>query len=190
MHRSPALHEDGRSSVAMPPATPADLVRPLRALAAVACLLLLLAQATAATAADLAGRVVGIADGDTLTLLTEAKEAVRIRLAEIDAPEHGQPWGARAKQALSDLAFGRQVRVAAVDIDRYDRVVGRVRAGTLDVNAEMVRRGAAWIYPKYSRDPTLPPLEAEARGARRGRGARAAAVPGGAGGWGAGRRGQ
>jgi hypothetical protein len=59
-------------------------------------------------------------------------------------PESGQPYGSRARQVLSDLAFGRIVRVAVQDMDRYGRTVGRVYAGTVDVNAEMVRRGAAW----------------------------------------------
>lgn len=119
-------------------------------------------------AAAFAGRVVGVADGDTLTVLTTARAEVRVRRAEIDAPESGQPYGARAKQVLSDLAFGRQVRVATVDIDRYDRVVGRVHAGARDVNTEMVRQGAAWVYVRFNRDPALPPIEAEARAARRG----------------------
>jgi endonuclease YncB( thermonuclease family) len=121
-----------------------------------------------ARAAEFAGRVVGVSDGDTLTVLTGAREEVRVRLAEIDAPESGQPYGARSKQVLSDLAFGRQVRVSTVDIDRYDWVVGRVHAGSRDVNAQMVRQGAAWVFVRYSRDPALPPMEAEARAARRG----------------------
>jgi endonuclease YncB( thermonuclease family) len=108
--------------------------------------------------AEFAGRVVGVSDGDTLTVLTAARDEVRVRLAEIDAPESGQPYGARAKQALSDLTYGRQVRVAVVDIDRYDRVVGRVHAGSRDVNAEMVRQGAAWVFVRFSRDPALSPM--------------------------------
>ena len=128
---------------------------------------LLLAPA-AALAGDLTGRVVGITDGDTLTLLSQGREQVRVRLAEIDTPESGQPYGNRARQALSELAFGRSVRVVVQDTDRYGRAVGRVYAGPVDVNAEMVRRGAAWVYRRYSRDPALLDLEREARQARRG----------------------
>ena len=128
--------------------------------------LLLLAQA--AVAQELHGRVVGISDGDTLTLLVNGREEVRIRLSEIDTPERGQPYGTRARQALSDLAFGKAVRVAVRDIDRYGRTVGRVHAGAQDINAEMVRRGAAWVYRRYSDDPALLRLEQAARAGRLG----------------------
>ena len=136
-------------------------------LAALAGLMLLAAQA-AASAAEIAGRVVGIADGDTLTVLDGANRQITVRLAEIDTPERGQPYGDRARQALSDLAFDKAVRVVVQDTDRYGRAVGRVHDGAVDVNAEMVRRGAAWVFRRYSRDPSLLRLEEEARAARRG----------------------
>jgi endonuclease YncB( thermonuclease family) len=129
---------------------------------------LLLSLGQFASAAELAGRVVGIADGDTLTLLYEGHQQVRIRLAEIDAPESRQPYGNRARQELSDLAFGKDVTVTVQDIDRYGRTVGRVYAGAVDVSAEMVRQGAAWVYRQYSHDPMLLRDEREARNARRG----------------------
>jgi endonuclease YncB( thermonuclease family) len=131
----------------------------------VACLLFL---AQAVVAEELKGRVVGITDGDTLTLLTERREQVRVRLAEIDTPESGQPYGSRARQVLSDLAFGKMVHVDVRDTDRYGRTVGLVYAGTMGVNAEMVRRGAAWVYQRYSDDPDLLRLEQAARAERRG----------------------
>jgi endonuclease YncB( thermonuclease family) len=131
-------------------------------------LVLILALASPALAEELRGRVVGITDGDTLTLLTPERREVKIRLAEIDTPESAQPYGTRARQALSDLAFSQDVRVQVQDIDRYGRTVGRIYAGRVDVNAEMVRRGAAWVYRRYSRDPSLLVLEDEARQVRRG----------------------
>jgi endonuclease YncB( thermonuclease family) len=131
-------------------------------------LVLLITLASPALAEELRGRVVGITDGDTLTLLTPERREVKIRLAEIDTPESRQPYGTRARQVLSDLAFRRDVRVDVQDTDRYGRTVGRVHAGRVDVNAEMVRRGAAWVYRRYSRDPALLVLEEEARQARRG----------------------
>jgi endonuclease YncB( thermonuclease family) len=120
------------------------------------------------SAAELAGRVVGIADGDTLTLLYDGHQQVRVRLAEIDSPESRQPYGDRTRQELSDLVFGKVVTMTVQDIDRYGRTVGRVYAGSVDVNAEMVRRGAAWVYRQYSHDPMLLHHEQEARDARLG----------------------
>jgi endonuclease YncB( thermonuclease family) len=96
------------------------------------------------------------------------QDQVKVRLAEIDTPEARQPYGSRSRQALSDLAFGQQVRVVEQGRDRYGRVVGRVYRGSLDVNAEMVRQGAAWVYRHYNRDRSLLALEEEARAARRG----------------------
>ena len=114
------------------------------------------------------GRVVGVTDGDTLTLLVEGKRQIKVRLAEIDAPESRQPYGKRAKQELSDLAFNKEARVRVQDIDRYGRTVGRVFVGNVDVNAEMVRSGAAWVYRKYVKDASLFKLEDEARREKRG----------------------
>ncbi len=128
----------------------------------------LLAASLPAWAAAVNGRVVAIGDGDTLTVLTAAKEQVKVRLAEIDTPESRQPYGTRARQALSELAFQKTVRVEVVDTDRYGRKVGRVYAGGVDVNAEMVRQGAAWVYREYNRDRSLLAVEEEARAAKRG----------------------
>lgn len=102
-----------------------------------------------AVAADYTGRVVGVSDGDTLTLLTADKQQVKVRLGEIDTPESRQPYGERAKQVLSALAFGKEARVVVQDTDKYGRTVGRVYVGTVDVNAEMVKQGAAWVYRQY-----------------------------------------
>jgi endonuclease YncB( thermonuclease family) len=148
-------------------------VRHLRNLAAflrviVLANVLVAASLAAATAAELRGRVVGISDGDTLTLLTDRRQEVRIRLAEIDTPERGQPYSDRSRQSLSDLAFGKSVRVDVRDMDRYGRTVGRIYAGSQDINAEMVRLGAAWVYRAYSHDPNLLRLEQTARAERRG----------------------
>ena len=86
--------------------------------------LVLLLLVTGASA-DFQGRVVAIADGDTFTLLTPGNQQVKIRLAEIDAPESGQPYGQKSKQALSDLVFGKNVVVRVQTTDRYGRTVGR-----------------------------------------------------------------
>ena len=124
----------------------------------------------AAAAESLTGEVVSISDGDTLTLLTPAKEQKRIRLAEIDTPEKKQPYGTKARETLADLVFREQVRVDVADVDRYGRIVGRVfraRDG-LAVNAEMIRAGAAWVYRQYNKDKSLLKIEEDAKAAKRG----------------------
>ena len=119
-------------------------------------------------AEQLTGRVVAISDGDTLTILDSSKKQIRIRLGEIDTPESRQPYGNKAKQELSDLAFGKTATVEVQAIDRYKRTVGRVYIGDVDVNAELVKRGAAWVYRKYVKDYSLFDLEREAKLNRRG----------------------
>lgn len=114
------------------------------------------------------GKVVGISDGDTLTLLTADKRQVKVRLAEIDTPERAQPYGTRAQQQLSALAFGKQAELQVLDTDRYGRTVARVIVGGQDVNREMVREGAAWVYRAYNRDKSLLAVEADARAQNRG----------------------
>lgn len=119
-------------------------------------------------AASYQGRVVGISDGDTLTLLTASKTQVKVRLAEIDTPESAQPYGTRSRQELSGLVFGKDILVNSQGTDRYGRVIGRIFVDGKDVNAEMVKRGAAWVYRAYSKDKSLLVLEAEAKSAKRG----------------------
>jgi endonuclease YncB( thermonuclease family) len=131
-------------------------------------LALCLLASTPAWAETLLGRVVSIHDGDTLTLLTPERRQVRVRLHAIDTPESRQPYGTRARQELADLAFSREVRVEVEDTDRYGRSVGQVWVGTLNVNAELVRRGAAWVYRQYNHDPALLVLEKEACESQRG----------------------
>lgn len=123
------------------------------------------------SAVEYSGRVVGISDGDTLTLLVpdgSSYKQVKIRLAEIDTPESKQPYGTRARQALSDLVFNKQARVVVETTDRYGRTVGRVYVDNVDVNAEMVKQGAAWVYRQYAKDRTLYGLEDQAKAAKRG----------------------
>lgn len=111
--------------------------------------------------------VIGISDGDTLTVLHDQQQ-IKVRLAEIDAPEKAQAFGAKAKQSLSDMCFGKTAEIATQAKDRYGRTVARVRCDGIDANAEQVRRGMAWVYIKYSHDSALPLFEQEARAARRG----------------------
>jgi endonuclease YncB( thermonuclease family) len=116
----------------------------------------------------LSGRVVGVTDGDTITVLTVAHKQVRVRLAEIDAPEKDQPWGQRSKALMSELVFGKPVTIQTSGQDQYGRTLGRVYVGPTNVNAEMVRRGAAWAYRAYLTDRSLVTVETEARQAHLG----------------------
>jgi len=113
------------------------------------------------------GEVIEILDGDSLTLQVAGSE-VRVRLAQIDAPEKGQPYGSESKAALIRLAAGRSARVTVVDIDQYGRTVGELYVGNRHINAEMVRRGHAWAYTRYARTVEIIDLEGEARKAKRG----------------------
>lgn len=120
------------------------------------------------THADVAGRVIRVADGDTLTILTANQQQQRIRLAEIDSPERRQPWGGQAKRALSALTLGKSIRLSVHDIDRYGRIVAIIYVDGHDINAEMVRRGHAWVYRRYLKRPALIAMEEEARRQRQG----------------------
>lgn len=108
----------------------------------------------------------GVTDGDTITVLEGAAQR-KVRLLGIDAPEKGQAFGARAKEALSELVFGRDVRVEWKARDKYGRTLGDVYAGSAWVNRLMVEQGMAWAY-RPSRKSPLKAAEAGAREARRG----------------------
>lgn len=118
-------------------------------------------------APELSGKVVGIADGDTLTVLVD-KVGVKVRLEGIDAPERAQPFGARSREKLSELVFGKTVRVVTYGTDRYGRTLGVVFIDGENVNAKMVESGLAWHYKRYSSDAELDRLEREARREKRG----------------------
>lgn len=123
---------------------------------------------TISSSSTLSGRVVGIADGDTFTLLTDENLQVKIRLHGIDAPEKGQDFGKRAKQELSTLIFGKTVDVIDKGKDRYGRTIGMVFLGEVNINEEMLRRGMAWHYLKYDKEARWDELERQARDARSG----------------------
>ena len=98
------------------------------------------------------GKVVGVTDGDTLTLLDEQRQQHRIRLDGIDAPERSQPFGQRARQSLASMAHGREAVAECPKTDRYGRPVCRVVVDGVDVGLEQVRRGLAWHYVRYARE--------------------------------------
>lgn len=132
------------------------------------CLLSALLLSCTAVAEEIVGHVVGVADGDTLTILVNGREQIKVRLAEIDAPEKSQPFGQRSKQSLSDLCFDKDAVLQKTDTDRYGRTVAKVYCDGIDANAEQIRAGLAWAYRKYLHDQSLLVLENEARGVKRG----------------------
>ena len=111
--------------------------------------------------------VIGISDGDTLTVLHD-RQPVKIRLANIDAPENGQAWGNRSKESLSELCWQKDATYQVQDIDRYGRTVAIVSCDGVEVNRAQVERGMAWVYTKYNRDPALPELQEQAMEGKRG----------------------
>lgn len=102
--------------------------------------------------ADITGKVVGIADGDTITVL-ESRTQYKIRLFGVDCPEKSQDFGSRAKQFTSNLVFGKMVQVIPEEIDRYGRTVGTVMIDGKCLNEEIVKAGYAWVYHQYCKKP-------------------------------------
>lgn len=131
-------------------------------------LLIVSISATAGVGEHFSGPVVGIADGDTLTVLQSGVPR-RIRLAEIDAPEKSQAFGQRAKQSLAALCAGANAEVNVLGLAKTygrgdtPRLVARVRCRGADVNAEQIQRGMAWVYDHYVSDRSLYALQDEAR---------------------------
>jgi endonuclease YncB( thermonuclease family) len=126
-----------------------------------------------AAGAVLACVIVGVSDGDSLSARCEGiadagAQTLKIRLAEIDAPEKTQPFGATSKAHLATLCFGRAAQVRAQAVDRYGRTVARVWCDGVDANAEQVRVGLAWAYERYLKDERLRVVQHAAREAQRG----------------------
>ena len=115
-------------------------------------LTLLLIASELCNAAIIQGRVVSVADGDTITVLDAEKVQHKIRLSGIDAPEKLQAYGNRLKESLSDLVFDKAVIVETKKKDRYGRDVGKVLVNGVEVNLEQVQRGFAWHYKEYERE--------------------------------------
>ena len=125
-------------------------------------------------AESITGRIVAVADGDTLTLLDRSFVEHKIRLSGIDAPEKKQAFGQRAKAKLSANAYGLQAEADCLKTDRYGRNICVVRVNGRDVGLEQIRAGMAWWYRQYARDQTLQEqrvyedAEEQAKSAKRG----------------------
>jgi endonuclease YncB( thermonuclease family) len=148
--------------------------RALRAFVAGCALLFAVARVSAQPAERLEGVVVGVHDGDTITILDRDERQHRVRLAGIDAPESGQPYGRAAKNALSRRVHDRWVRVEVVKLDHYGRTVGKVTETGRDVGRDQVAAGMAWWLRVFAQEQSpedqrlYAAAEASARERRRG----------------------
>lgn len=121
-------------------------------LVVVALLAVMAATNARAAAAILEGEVVGLADGDTITVLDASKAQYKVRLAGIDAPEKSQAFGNRSREHLAALIFRRHVLIEWNKVDRYGRIIGKVRLDGRDVCLAQVSAGLAWHYKAYARE--------------------------------------
>ena len=100
----------------------------------------------------LSGKVVNVADGDTITVLSNNIET-KVRLYGIDCPEKSQPYGQKAKQFVLSMVSGKQVDVDIIDTDRYGRAVGVIKLSGTILNTEIIKAGLAWQYERYCKMP-------------------------------------
>ncbi|EJM9018227.1 thermonuclease family protein [Salmonella enterica] len=119
-------------------------------------------------AAEIRGKVIRVLDGDTIDVLQD-KNPVRIRLANIDAPEKKQAYGRWSTNQLKGLVAAQPVTVTYTQTDRYGRIIGRVfTTNGTEASRFMVQSGAAWVYERYNADRALPGLQREAQAHKRG----------------------
>ena len=119
--------------------------------------------------AEIIGKVVGVSDGDTITVSDDMDQGnFRIRLDKIDAPEKKQAFGNKAKQYLSSLIFGKKVSIRYKSIDRYSRISGVVFLDGTEINLVMVQNGYAWHYSYFDKTPAYIEAEKQARAEKKG----------------------
>ena len=131
---------------------------------------------------EFSAKVVAVLDGDTVLIVRKAAGQragglMKIRLAEIDAPEKEQAYGTASRSSLVEMVWHRQVRVHPLAVDKYGRTVAQLEVNVLKVNEEMVRLGMAWEYSHYHSDRLYISIEQEARQAKRGLWAQRDPVP-------------
>jgi micrococcal nuclease len=141
----------------------------VRALTVVLALLAAALAPAAGHARSFDAKVLRVIDGDSIVVRDQRANRVHeIRLAGIDAPELGQPWGIQSRTALRRMVDARTVRIEVTDRDRYNRLVARVWQGRTHVNAAMARNGHAWAYGRNPQDSDIRTGQNEARAAGRG----------------------
>ena len=101
------------------------------------------------------GRVITIIDGDSIIVTNRQGKRHKVRLAGIDAPERGQPYGDKAKRHLASLIGGKRIQLESYKYDQYGRVVAKIMLLDQDINLSMVRAGLAWWYRRYADEQPL-----------------------------------
>lgn len=125
-------------------------------------------------AQTLTGKVVRVADGDTVTIQTPGNQELRIRFQGIDAPERSQAFGRKSGAYLHSLIYGKTIRVEAEKTDQHGRTVGRVwlddpqTGGSQDVEEAMLLAGLAWHYAYFNHEKKLADAQRQAQAAKRG----------------------
>jgi micrococcal nuclease len=122
---------------------------------------------TTDTSQSYQAKVIAISDGDSLTVRAN-DQTIKIRLAQIDAPERQQAWGQRSRQVLGQLVGGKTVMVVPQGTDRYGRTLAKLTVQGQNINQAMVERGAAWAYIGYVRDQAIVVAQTRARATRQG----------------------
>src|SRR5690606_4933647 len=120
--------------------------------------------------AQISAKVIGISDGDTITVLLEGNVQKKLRLAEVDCPESGQAFGKNAKQFTSDEVFGKEITSVQTDTDRYGRIIAKVYydEDRKYLSEEIIIAGWGWWYYFYSQDDVLGEMEQQARHEKKG----------------------
>lgn len=126
-----------------------------------------ISTALAFAAPAFAHKVVGISDGSTLTLLVDEKP-MRLRLANIEAPDKAQPHSAASRKSLSELCLGKDATYKQQEFDHRGRAVAVVYCDGADAGRAQIERGMVWVDPKYNKELTFPAMEAMARRDHRG----------------------
>ena len=107
----------------------------------------------------LQGKVVRVADGDTITILDATNTQNKVRLNKIDAPEKKQAFGEVSRKHLASMVAGKIVNVDWEKKDKYGRILGDISIGTTNVNLRMVQDGLAWHFKAFDNTPTYAQAE-------------------------------
>ncbi|WP_332453793.1 thermonuclease family protein [Chryseobacterium aquaticum] len=108
---------------------------------------------------QITSKVVGIKDGDTIVVLDDDNNQITLRLAEVDCPESGQPFGKNAKQFTSSQVFGKSVKYYPTNSDQYGRTVAKVYYEGKYLSEEIIKAGLGWWYYRYSDNKNLGKLQ-------------------------------